>query len=108
MPSRIARVQLSHCGHIQTYEPRPTVGETLYCRRCRTWRKAEVLAVEWHDRCLVCRFSKYYGEDKTTAMRAAVKHVTDYPSHSVKAQYGIDDPLIIGAVQAALLTVTEL
>lgn len=111
MPSRVARVQLV-CKHIQEYEPRPVLGEVLYCRRCGTWRECESLSVEWHNRCLIggCKYSKYYGEDKTSAVRAAVRHVNKQASHTVKVRYGNDEPIIIGVAQAAqaLISVTEL
>ena len=100
-----ARVLLA-CRHVQTYDPRPEMGDQVYCRLCATWRIALLNAIEWHIKCLTsrCKVGRYYGEDKHGAMRACVSHLGRFPSHTMMARYGDEEGEIITATQAALIS----
>jgi hypothetical protein len=108
MSRTLARVLLT-CKHIAGYDPRPENGETVYCRKCQDYRAVLLDAVEWHLRCLTshCHYGAYYGEDKGQAMRAAGKHLTRYPSHTVEARHGTDDPLALSHLQLPLISLEE-
>jgi len=106
--ARAGRVRLS-CDHIYEYDPRPIVGDVVYCRAHRDYYPVVLNAVEWHLRCITshCRYGAYLGDDKPQAMRMAGRHLAKFPSHTIKADYGDQEPLIIGSAQMPLLIVTN-
>lgn len=73
------------CLHHMDFNPIPTVGDVLYCRRCAEYQQCLVTIAEWYIKCneKACRVKHRYGADEHRARRIAVRHVYKYPSHVV-------------------------
>lgn len=69
------------------YAP-PAIGEKIWCARCTIYRVITSIVDQLRVRCLRCNFSHAYGRDWDRAYKAASKHVSNYPSHSVKVWDG--------------------
>lgn len=63
------------CGHITVVNGWPDMG--VICRKHTKTMMTGLMAIEcreWKTTCRSCRFARWFGQDKTSANLAAVKH----------------------------------
>lgn len=64
-----------NCLHIRTYEIPPKLGTEVWCPKCDKYVLAGIYAYyKVGFKCRVCRHTRYYGMDETTAKRKAGEH----------------------------------
>jgi hypothetical protein len=76
------RTALLSCKHLQEFKPRPEIGDDVWCRLCRDYRKVLVLQSDYRARCRDCRYSRPFGRAMWAADQAARKH-GDAKGHTV-------------------------
>lgn len=86
---------LLKCNHTVYYDPEPTPGDTVYCRRCGTWSQVKISANEWVWRCAACHTSRRFGTDETSARGSARRHQRKY-HHVVILKHGYDTVAVVG------------
>jgi len=80
------------CLHIVEFSSRhllPVLDESVWCQKCRLYRKVAVCPARYSIKCLDCRFSRAtYGHVRLSAERDAYNHRTRYSEHSVQLWNG--------------------
>ena len=81
------RVTFVDCAHTGEFEsPWPTTGQTVYCRRCQTYRVVEEELHDYRAFCdegARCLKRSSYGSDLLRARLMASEHVLMHPTHRV-------------------------
>lgn len=71
-------VCLLKCGHVAYYDPEPSPGDEVYCRRCQDYTRVKTAAQEYSWHCPVCHLSRPYGMDELEARRGGRRHQRKY------------------------------
>ncbi len=72
------------CKHEVTFDPPPSIGDEVYCRRCGLYRiVSQELTGMIRVNCRQCPYCRYYGTDERTANLGASKHSLRMPTHEI-------------------------
>jgi transposase-like protein len=94
------------CGHTAIYEPRPTVGAEVYCRRCNAYTKVAISVDEWSWHCPACHYSRSFGADEAGTYHSARRHQRKH-HHVVLVRKGYDVKDTMGPEGQNELSVAE-
>jgi hypothetical protein len=68
---------------VAKFDPPAKLGNEVYCRRCEKYVYVLVAVIEWRIKCLDCSLGHRFGDDETSARRAAIRHVGKRQDHVV-------------------------
>lgn len=88
-------IALLKCNHTAYYDPEPSPGDVVYCRKCFGYSQVKVGAQEWLWKCNACHTSRRFGTDETTARGAARRHQRKY-HHVVLLKHGYETVAVVG------------
>lgn len=76
--SKASGISQLDCNHVALLRPTPSVEDTVFCRRCREYRKVTKAAFDWSLYCASCRMARRYGQDERTCRLVAGRHAIKY------------------------------
>jgi len=69
-----ARTALLNCRHTQEFRPGPSIGDEVYCQRCRDYRHVVALQSDYTLKCRGCRYGRKFGRAMFAADASARRH----------------------------------
>lgn len=88
-------IALLLCGHTAFYDPPPTAGEEVYCRRCATYTLVKLASQEYSWQCPTCHIGRKFGSDIGAARNSGRRHQRRY-HHVTVLRKGYETVEVIG------------
>lgn len=86
---------LLQCGHTAYYDPEPSPGDEVYCRKCRGYTRVRIAEREYSWHCPTCHITRRHGADMDGARHSGRRHQRKC-HHVVLLRKGYDTVEIIG------------
>lgn len=106
LPGTARYISLLRCGHTAFYDPAPSIGDEVYCRRCGDYTKVRTAQWEVYWHCAACPLTKPFGTDELEARRSGRRHQRKY-HHVVVLKRGYDTIEVLGPTGEAELSVAQ-